>query len=51
MLRLLPVLIATSLITTSLFAADPAGFAVWKSGDLKGYEKSLAPKISSLKEG
>lgn len=46
MLRLLPVLIATS-----LFAADPAGFAVWKSGDLKGYEKSLAPKISSLKEG
>jgi len=31
------------------FAADPAGFHIWKSGDLKGYEKSLAPKIDANK--
>ncbi len=30
-------------------AADPAGFTIWKAGDLKGYEKSLAPKIDQDK--
>lgn len=29
--------------------ADPAGFIVWHSGDLKGFEKSLAPKIDQNK--
>jgi len=24
-------------------AADPTGFEVWKSGELKGMEKKLAP--------
>jgi mannose-6-phosphate isomerase-like protein (cupin superfamily) len=30
-------------------AADPAGFTVWKSADLKGYEKKLAPKMDAQK--
>src|SRR3954451_13034128 len=29
------------------FAADPAGFKVWKAGDLKSFEKSLAPKMDA----
>ena len=32
-----------------LFAADPAGFVVWKASDLKGYEKKLAPKMNPQK--
>jgi mannose-6-phosphate isomerase-like protein (cupin superfamily) len=32
-----------------MFAADPSGFVLWKSGDLKGYEKKLAPKMSEKK--
>ena len=32
-----------------LMAADPAGFMVWKSGELKGMEKKLAPKIDAQK--
>jgi mannose-6-phosphate isomerase-like protein (cupin superfamily) len=30
-------------------AAEPAGFVVWKNADLKGYSKSLAPKINAGK--
>lgn len=30
-------------------AADPAGFGVWKSADLKGIEKKLGPKMDSAK--
>jgi mannose-6-phosphate isomerase-like protein (cupin superfamily) len=30
-------------------AADPAGFIVWKSGELKGMEKKLAPKVDAAK--
>jgi mannose-6-phosphate isomerase-like protein (cupin superfamily) len=30
-------------------AADPAGFVVWKSGELKGMEKKLAPKMDAQK--
>ena len=30
-------------------AADPAGFALWKGAELKGYEKKLAPKIDAHK--
>jgi mannose-6-phosphate isomerase-like protein (cupin superfamily) len=32
-----------------MFAADPAGFVMWKAGDLKGYEKKLAPKVNEHK--
>ena len=32
-----------------VFAADPAGFTIWKSGELKGFEKKLAPKIDAQK--
>src|SRR5947208_9258028 len=28
---------------------DPAGFAQWKSSELKGFEKKLAPKINEHK--
>ena len=34
---------------TPLIAADPAGFAIWTGKQLKGYEKSLAPKIDARK--
>jgi mannose-6-phosphate isomerase-like protein (cupin superfamily) len=30
-------------------AADPAGFVVWKSAELKGMEKKLAPKMDAQK--
>jgi mannose-6-phosphate isomerase-like protein (cupin superfamily) len=30
-------------------AGDPAGFYIWKSAELKGYAKSLAPKMSDKK--
>jgi mannose-6-phosphate isomerase-like protein (cupin superfamily) len=40
MLRFLPILISTSLFAPSLFAADPAGFALWKNTDLKAFDKS-----------
>jgi len=30
-------------------AADPAGFTIWKSAELKGYEKKLAPKMDAQK--
>ena len=32
-----------------MFAADPAGFVLWKSSDLKSYEKKLTPKMSDKK--
>jgi uncharacterized RmlC-like cupin family protein len=28
-------------------AADPAGFVIWKSAELKGFEKKLAPKVDA----
>lgn len=36
-------------LLTPLVAADPAGFAMWSGKQLKGYEKSLAPKIDAKK--
>ncbi len=30
-------------------AADPAGFSVWKSSELKGFEQKLAPKMDAQK--
>lgn len=38
-----------SLTGLAALAADLPGFALYKSGDLKGYEKSLAPKIDAGK--
>jgi mannose-6-phosphate isomerase-like protein (cupin superfamily) len=32
-----------------MFAADPAGFVLWKSSDLKSYEKKLTPKMNDKK--
>ena len=32
-----------------LMAAEPAGIKVWKSADLKAYQKSLSPKINEKK--
>lgn len=31
------------------FAADPAGFTIWKASELKGFEKKLAPKMDAQK--
>lgn len=39
------VLPVSILSATVLFAADPAGFVVWKSSDLKALEKPLAAKM------
>jgi len=36
-------------VAVPIFAADPSGFVVWKAGDLKGYEKKLAPKMNEKK--
>src|ERR1700730_4022817 len=36
-------------LMTPLAASDPAGFALWKGEDLKGYEKSLAEKMDAAK--
>jgi mannose-6-phosphate isomerase-like protein (cupin superfamily) len=33
----------------ALSAAEPAGFVVWKSAELKDYSKSLAPKMNAGK--
>ncbi len=35
--------------STILAAADPAGFFQWKGGELKSYEKKLAPKLDQHK--
>jgi mannose-6-phosphate isomerase-like protein (cupin superfamily) len=32
-----------------MFAADPAGFVVWKAGDLKAHEKELVGKMGDKK--
>lgn len=37
------------LVPAALIAADPAGFALWKSADLKSQEKKLSPKIDAQK--
>ena len=44
-------LIATALLfaAMALPAGDPPGLFVWKSAELKGFSKSLAPKIDAKK--
>src|SRR5215831_3670755 len=44
-------LIATVLLCAAFArsAGDPSGFYLWKSSDLKGYAKTLAPKMSDKK--
>jgi mannose-6-phosphate isomerase-like protein (cupin superfamily) len=37
------------LILLPIFAADPAGFNIWKAGDLKVHEKDLTGKMSDKK--
>ena len=37
------------MIASASFAADPAGFNIWRAGELKGFEKSLAPKMNKQK--
>jgi mannose-6-phosphate isomerase-like protein (cupin superfamily) len=41
-------LIAVALLSAAfaLPAGDPAGFRLWKSAELKGYAKTLAPKMN-----
>lgn len=41
------ILILAASAAALAFAADPTGFHIWKAGELKGYEKSLAPKMDS----
>src|SRR5689334_5281385 len=44
-------LIATALLfaAMALPAGDPPGLFVWKSAELKGFSKSLSPKIDAKK--
>jgi mannose-6-phosphate isomerase-like protein (cupin superfamily) len=43
---LLAVLVAAAL---PLVAAEPAGIVVWRGAELKGYSKTLAPKVNEKK--
>jgi mannose-6-phosphate isomerase-like protein (cupin superfamily) len=45
-MRFIAVVIASAAL---LAASDPAGFAIWKGGDLKESGKKLAPKINAQK--
>jgi mannose-6-phosphate isomerase-like protein (cupin superfamily) len=42
-------LILAIALPLAALAADPAGFHLWKSGDLKASEKKLSPKIDAQK--
>src|SRR3954453_11979574 len=44
-----PLALALLLAGFATSAGDPAGFYLWKSADLKGYAKTLAPKMSDKK--
>jgi mannose-6-phosphate isomerase-like protein (cupin superfamily) len=44
-----PLALALLLAGFALPAGDPPGFYVWKSAELKGFSKSLAPKINDKK--
>jgi mannose-6-phosphate isomerase-like protein (cupin superfamily) len=41
--------LACLILALPLFAADPAGFVIWKSRDLAQRDKTLAPKIDAQK--
>ena len=44
-----PLALALLLSGFALPAGDPPGFYLWKSSELKGFSKSLAPKMSDKK--
>src|ERR1035438_10257809 len=44
-----PLALALALSAFAFSAGDPQGFSLWKSAELKGYAKSLAPKMSAQK--
>ncbi len=44
-----PLALALLLAGFALPAGDPPGFYLWKSAELKGFSKTLAPKISDKK--
>src|SRR5215831_16520122 len=37
------------LLLTPIFAASRTGFAIWKSEELKSFERKLAPKMNAIK--
>src|SRR3954463_14124672 len=41
--------VALAFAALALPAGDPAGFHLWTSGELKGYSKSLSPKVDAQK--
>jgi mannose-6-phosphate isomerase-like protein (cupin superfamily) len=43
-MKLIPVALLSAAF--AMPAGDPAGLLIWKSGELKGYAKSLSPKIN-----
>src|SRR5664279_318851 len=44
-----PLALALLLAGCALPAGDPTGFYLWKSAELKGFSKTLAPKINDKK--
>jgi mannose-6-phosphate isomerase-like protein (cupin superfamily) len=42
-------LLASALLAAPLAAAQPGGFVVWSSSELKGHAKTLAPKMNQRK--
>jgi hypothetical protein len=49
MKQLILLFILVPVFLASMFAADPPGVVVWKSGDLKNFDKSLAAKVDDRK--
>src|SRR5260370_38304948 len=46
---MIPLALALLLAGVALAACDPPGFYLWKSAELKGFAKTLAPKMSDKK--
>ena len=44
-----PLALALLLAGFAVSAGDPPGFYLWKAADLKGFSKSLAPKVNEKK--
>ena len=44
-----PLALAVLLAGFAVSAGDPPGFYLWKAADLKGFSKSLAPKVNDKK--
>jgi hypothetical protein len=49
MKQLIPLVVLVPMFFVTMFAADPQGVVVWKSGDLKRFDQTLAAKLDNRK--